>query len=110
MHDDTSKCLVDKIGFVNKEQLNQYKDILQAGDIVSKYSRMLDSCCGSLTFAYLAVVGDAKHNDLLSESFKAFRNKFYGLLDEMVGELNALKVKDTALQEKPKEGAGAEEK
>ncbi len=96
MHDDTSKCLVDKIGFVNKEQLNQYQDILQAGDIVSKYSRMLDSCCGSMTFAYLAVVGDAKHNDLLSESFKAFCNKFYGLIDEMVSELDSLKAKKAA--------------
>lgn len=77
------KVLSDEIGFVSKEHLRQYKNALDISDILSTYSRQFDSNLGAMTFAYLAVVGDEKNNDLLNESFKFFLRKSKSLLEEM---------------------------
>lgn len=83
MQSSISKCLTDEIGFITKEHLEQYKQILAVGDVLSEYSRQLDSNCGAMTFAYLSVVGDPKNNDLIAESFKFFLKKNQELLREM---------------------------
>lgn len=77
------RCLIGDIGLLTKEHFLQYKRILEIGDVLSEYSRMLDSNCGAMTFAYLSFVGDSKKNDLINESFKHFLDQNQKLLNEM---------------------------
>lgn len=87
------KCLTDNIGFITEEHFCQYKKILAIGDVLSEYSRQLDSNCGAMTFAYLALMGDTKKNDLINESFKHFLDQNQRLLNEMVEKIRNIQQK-----------------
>lgn len=84
------QTLKEEIGFITREQLEEYKKLLEISDVISSHSRQIDSAVGAMTFAYLAIVGDNSHNDLLTESFKHFVRKNKNLIEEMNRQIEGI--------------------
>lgn len=84
------KTLHEEIGFITREQLEDYKKLLDIADVISSYARQIDSAVGAMTFAYLAIVGDNSHNDLLTESFKHFVKQNKNLIEEMNRQIDGI--------------------
>lgn len=76
-------CLTDEIGFISKKHLERYETLLNVSDEINIRVRKLDSFIGAMSFAYLAVVGDDKNNDLLNESYKHFLKEAEKILIEI---------------------------
>lgn len=94
METGMTKCLTDKIGFLSKEDLLQYQKMLEVGDVVSKYSRMLDSTSGALTLAFLAITEPNGQNDMLAECYRFSLKECRNLIETMHKELNELLTKE----------------
>lgn len=94
MNDRLTKTLQDEIGFMTREQLEEYKKLLEISDVISSHSRQIDSAVGAMTFAYLAIVGDNSHNDLLTESFKHFVRQNKNLIAEMNRQIEEIRKRN----------------
>lgn len=89
-----TKFATEKVGFVTREDLNRFQNILKAGDIISECSRQLDSVTGAMTMAQLALTERTGSNDMIAEAYKMFFKQAVGLIEKMAQELDQLNIKE----------------
>ena len=94
METKMTKFATERIGFISKEDLNRFKSVLEASDIISKCSRQIDSVTGAMTLAHLTLTERTGNNDMIAEAYKMFFKEDLELIEKMKTELQQLHLEE----------------